>query len=174
MVEKLQYHKIKPFMIMFFCIVFFAPAASAELVLKAVYPTLGIKDRNLDVTLMGAEFDKSTRISMYLDSGNRRSIVGSMGTTGSAKDIKISGVYAFVAAGSGGLRVIDISSPSVPVEIGFVETSDEAYGVAIAGNYAYVADGPDGGLQVIDISTPSAPVIVGSVPNPGNSFFVFI
>jgi hypothetical protein len=39
--------------------------------------------------------------------------------------------------------------------------------VAVAGNYAYVADGGFGLLQVIDVSDPASPTIVGSVGTPG-------
>jgi len=44
---------------------------------------------------------------------------------------------------------------------GSYDTPDRAYGVAIAGDYAYVADGYSG-LQVIDISDPTAPSYAGS------------
>ena len=41
--------------------------------------------------------------------------------------------------------------------------STNAYGVAISGFYAYVADGPSG-LRVIDISNPLSPVLKGTCP----------
>jgi len=41
----------------------------------------------------------------------------------------------------------------------------EAIGVAVAGSYAYVADGQSG-LQVIDVSNPAAPAITGTVDTP--------
>ena len=46
--------------------------------------------------------------------------------------------------------------------MGSVDTPGSASRVAIAGNYAYVADAYTG-LQVIDVSNPGAPVIVGHV-----------
>ena len=39
------------------------------------------------------------------------------------------------------------------------------HGVAVSGNYAYVADGF--GLQVVDISMPDSPALVGEVATPG-------
>ncbi len=61
--------------------------------------------------------------------------------------------YAYVGRlGVSGLRVIDVSDPTAPVEVGFVDTPGFAYAVAVAGGYAYVAD--DGrGLRVIDVSS---------------------
>jgi len=49
---------------------------------------------------------------------------------------------------------------------GSCDTPGYAYGVAVSGDYAYVAD-HGYGLQVIDISTPGTPVILGSIDTPG-------
>ncbi|NJL21021.1 MAG: hypothetical protein HC895_09695 [Leptolyngbyaceae cyanobacterium SM1_3_5] len=43
---------------------------------------------------------------------------------------------------------------------------NQAFGVAVAGNYVYVADGVNG-LRVVDISTPSSPSLVRTVADPG-------
>ena len=47
-----------------------------------------------------------------------------------------------------------------------METPGSAYGVAVSGTHAYVAD-EEAGLQVIDITNPQSPQIVGSVDTPG-------
>jgi hypothetical protein len=57
--------------------------------------------------------------------------------------------------------VLDITDPATPTLEGSFDTSGQACGVAVAGNYAFVADGSDG-LQVIDISDPASPFLVGS------------
>ena len=62
--------------------------------------------------------------------------------------------------------MIDITTPSAPVEVGFVDTPGYACGVAVVGSHAYVADDYEG-LRVIDVTTPSAPVEVGFVDTPG-------
>jgi hypothetical protein len=75
----------------------------------------------------------------------------------------------YVAAGDGGLRVIDVSDPSTPQEVGFVEPpipGTDAASLAIDGDYAYV--GMNGmGLLIIDISDPQTPFIVSSLDPPG-------
>ena len=68
--------------------------------------------------------------------------------------------YAYVADGVSGLRIIDVSDPISPKEVGFYDTGGFAYDVYISDNYAYVADG-GGGLRVIDVSNPAAPDEVG-------------
>ena len=42
---------------------------------------------------------------------------------GGVFDVAVSGGYAYVANGSGGLRVIDVSVPSAPDEVGSLETT---------------------------------------------------
>ena len=42
--------------------------------------------------------------------------------------------------GMPGLQVIDVSNPTNCVRVGGYDTGGTAYGVAVAGNYAYVAD----------------------------------
>jgi len=64
--------------------------------------------------------------------------------TGRSIDISVTGDYAVVAADNKGIRVIDVSMPSTPEEVGYFETGDVANGVAIRGNYIYVADMGDG------------------------------
>jgi hypothetical protein len=77
--------------------------------------------------------------------------------------LALSGQHAFVGARE--LWVIDVSIPSRPIEVGFMELGD-ARGIAASGDIVYVADGP-WGLRVIDVSAPSAPVEVAAVLNSG-------
>jgi hypothetical protein len=68
----------------------------------------------------------------------------------------IVGRHAFLADGEAGLRVVDVSTPTAPREIGSVDTAGYAYDVAAAGTFVYVADGASG-LKVVDVQAPSAP-----------------
>lgn len=86
---------------------------------------------------------------------------------GIVEDIFIAGEYAYVANDDGGLRIVDISVPPDPVEIGSL-TGSMARGVAVADNHAYVADG-FGSLLVIDVSTPTAPAYVTAWGIPGDT-----
>jgi len=90
-----------------------------------------------------------------------------MGVTGNlplvdrlTSGVVISGNFAYVTIRSSGLKVINISDPANPVEVGSCATSGAAYAVAVDGDYAYVADGSNG-LRVIDISVSSNPTVVG-------------
>ena len=73
--------------------------------------------------------------------------------------VTVSGTLACVADGMAGLRIVDVSNPSAPVEIGVYDTPGYAEDIAVAGQYAYVADGHCG-LRIVDISDPAHPVEV--------------
>ncbi len=81
--------------------------------------------------------------------------------------------YAYVADFDSGLRVVDVSDPTQPVEVGFHQTPGHAYGVAVAGVMTYVADG-ETGLRVVDVSDPTQPVGVGSYDTPGFAYGVAV
>ena len=88
-----------------------------------------------------------------------------------ANDVKVSGGYAFVAAGRSGLSVVDVSDPASPTVVADLDTPGQVLSVAVSGNYVYAAD-YDGGLRVIDVSTPTDPVEVASFMGVGQISFV--
>ena len=62
--------------------------------------------------------------------------------------------------------VILSATPVVPQYLyGNYDTSGAAVGVAVSGNYAFVADKNDG-LDIIDISDPSSPTLTGTYDPP--------
>lgn len=64
--------------------------------------------------------------------------------------------YAYVASGSGGLKIFDITIPSNLKEIYHIK--GDIYDIAIKNNYAYLASM---GLRIINISDPNNPIEVG-------------
>jgi len=86
-------------------------------------------------------------------------VLGRYDTPGRAEAVVVAGNLAYVADGSVGLQVIDVSNPMAPVRVGGYDTGGDALDVAVAGGIAYVADG--GGLEIIDVSIPAAPVRLG-------------
>ncbi len=68
----------------------------------------------------------------------------------------------YVADYNGGLRVIDVADPTLPVEIGHLDIGGVCRGVALTGDVALVAaDGA--GLVLVDISDPTDPRLVSQV-----------
>lgn len=81
--------------------------------------------------------------------------VGDIDTPGYADDVKIQGDYAYIADGDFGLRIIDISDPTLPVELGVFDTPSTVTAVDVVGSYAYVIENQ--WLYVVDISNPELP-----------------
>ena len=62
------------------------------------------------------------------------------------RDVFVSGNYAYLTNGSGGLHILDVSNPAKPIESGFYGTGgyNTLLGVAVNGIYTYVADASNG------------------------------
>jgi len=93
----------------------------------------------------------------------RLSLAGSFASSGEARRLKKSGSVLFVAEGSYGMSMWNVSNPVAPTRIGeFPTEGDTCYQVDVAGSYAFLASGKDG-LRVVDISgsifeVPGSPV----------------
>jgi len=99
--------------------------------------------------------------------------VGSLVTPGTSRSVFISGSHAYVAAGSSGLRIIDISNAFSPSEVGFVLLGGSAEDVHVSGSLAFVAAG-DQGLRIIDVSDPSSPEEQGFYDVPTSAYGVYV
>jgi len=92
--------------------------------------------------------------------------VGQIG--GESYAVAVQGDYAYLGVGPR-LVVLDISNPANPTLAGQTEVlPDIVWGVAVAGNYAYVAD-DEGGLRIINVSDPAAPSEAGFYDTPGDA-----
>ncbi len=81
--------------------------------------------------------------------------------TGVPQDIEVVDGIAYIADGSGGLEIVNVTDPNSPAVIGYFNLPDGATGVTVDGDYAYVSNYILGGVQVIDITTPAVPVSAG-------------
>ncbi len=92
------------------------------------------------------------------------------GDAGYAYGVAVAGHNAYVANGSDGLRVYDVSLPAQPVNIGYVPGTQlpaSAKSVTVSGNLAFLAD--DDGLAIVDITTPSQPTVLAQIAIVGGS-----
>ena len=91
--------------------------------------------------------------------------VGALDAPASARAVAVVGGIAYVAdssfSGGSSLRIIDVSNPAAPAELGAFDTSFQtSFGVDVIGGLAYMAGGSSG-LRVIDVSNPAALVELG-------------
>ena len=92
---------------------------------------------------------------------------------GEAWAVAISGTYAYVGFGPR-LIVLDVSEPATPTVRGRTEPFPGLIpDVAVAGDYAYVANRSTG-LRVVDISDPANPVEVGFCDTGFNAWGVAV
>jgi len=80
--------------------------------------------------------------------------------------------HIYVADHDGGLRVVNVSTPSAPVESGAVEiqsaASGDAYACFVESGRLYVAYG-SAGVRVLDLSSLSAPALIGEFDTDGDA-----
>jgi hypothetical protein len=87
---------------------------------------------------------------------------------GYANAVRVAGRYAFVAAGSGGLEVVDLDDSTNLTVVTTLPLAGQINDVRLAGNRAYLAAGA-AGVHVVDITTPLLPQLVATVATPGNA-----
>ena len=75
--------------------------------------------------------------------------------------IKVQGGYVYLADGYGGLEIIDVTNPTAPETVAYLELMDVAYNLDIQFDYVYVACYILGGVQAVNVSVPVNPVIEG-------------
>lgn len=110
---------------------------------------------------------ESDLLSIYsLDNPAAPQLLGELSLGYFLSDLAISGQYAYVLKEEGGMRVVDISDPSNPAEVGYLDLGvDDASIIAVAGDFAYLGTW-NGKVFMADISTPQSPVDLGSYDTP--------
>ena len=98
-------------------------------------------------------------------------------TRGPALDVAVSGQYAYVAIGEGGLLILDISDPTQPMRVGSYLPAGRTEQVQIVDSLAYLitqvhrgggcrhwgwGEGGRGLLVILDLSNPIQPAPLGS------------
>ena len=89
-----------------------------------------------------------------------------------ASDVAVKDSYAYVAADES-LHILRVADPTHISQVGSVFLVG-ARGVAVAGDFAYVADCYDSLLFVVSVADPAHPVVVGSCPTPSGAYKVAI
>jgi hypothetical protein len=87
--------------------------------------------------------------------------------SGRGAGVALSGDYAYLSAEQQGLLVVDVSDPISPSEVISYPTPYQAHDVAVARNYAYLAESL--GLYLFDIADPLSPTLVSTWPTPGDT-----
>jgi len=84
---------------------------------------------------------------------------------GFANNVKVNGNFAYVAAGSAGLQVVDVSDRTNPRIVASLATPGNANDLRVVGDRVYLAAG-SAGLVIIDVTNPLTPTFLGSSKTP--------
>jgi hypothetical protein len=79
-----------------------------------------------------------------------------------AQDIVVVGDYAYLALGTYGIGVVDVSSATMPAWVNTVDIGGEPRALAYDGSYLYCTTFDDSGFVVLSLSDPTTPSVVGS------------
>ena len=98
--------------------------------------------------------------------------LSSLAVPGFANNVRVSGNYAYIAAGSAGLQVVDVTDRTQPKIASSLPIQGNANNLRIAGNICYLMT--SSGLTTIDISNPLAPKLLGALSTPDAGWDVVI
>jgi len=76
--------------------------------------------------------------------------------------VDVVGGVAYLADFGGWLRMVDVSDPAAPQELGAVALAGRPLRVTVEGGVAYVANDTEP-LEIVDVGDPLNPVVVGSI-----------
>src|SRR3990167_2908237 len=92
-------------------------------------------------------------------------------TSGTAYEVLVDGSYAYIADGTAGVKIVDISNLSSPSLVGTYSASNENIkGLDKTGNYIVAANTNEANsidVEIIDVSTPSSPTRLTSISIAG-------
>jgi hypothetical protein len=74
--------------------------------------------------------------------------------------------FAYIADGDSGLRILNISNPAVPFEVGHFITSDAVYSVFVKDTLSYLA-ALGAGLRIVNVADPANPQEISFYMAPG-------
>jgi hypothetical protein len=92
---------------------------------------------------------------------------------GPANAVYLDGSTLYATSADGGLRILDVSDPQAPREVGAYDALPRANDVFVSGSRAYVTSSTSG-LWVIDVGDPSNPTVLGRSDSYGNYSRVYV
>jgi Tfp pilus assembly protein PilV len=89
---------------------------------------------------------------------------------GNGLKVQVEGNYAYVITStSPNFRVIDISNPASPVQVGSLNLVSAPTNLYVANNFAYVSSTNNSAeLMIVNVSNPSTPLLTGIYNDSGN------
>jgi hypothetical protein len=150
----------------FFMCIFYVQNIFAQLRIDSTYPSLGVLGQDLEVSILGKDFDKNSRIAMYMDSGNKFSILGFANLEGSVNHVEISGDFAYVCTRDQGLTIIDVKNKEKPFVVNKIGDWIQIEDICVRNGIAFVLELQ--GIRILNVSNPIMPEEFGFIDVSGN------
>ncbi len=117
----------------------------------------------IDVTNSGFSASADGRVQTFAPTA-----LSFVAIPGFANNVDVQAGFAYVASGSTGLQIVNVSNPLVPQVAAALDTPGNGNDVKVVGTTAYLADDASG-LSVIDVSNPLLPILRGTADTPGTA-----
>ncbi len=111
--------------------------------------------------------------NLYAESHQGVELVSRVHHWDQLNDLAVQDDHAYLATGTTGLHIVDVSDPERPWRVDEIETPGEANDVYVTGNLAYIADGLRG-LRIVDVADPEELTDVGSYNTRGDAKYVYV
>lgn len=139
---------------------------SDRLELQEVKALVMSGDDQIRLTLEGRGIDSRTRFSLYPDFGNRQLIQSRLPLDSQVWGLAGRGHHVYVANGTAGLVIVDVSQPDRPAVLSSLALPGAAWRVALRGDVALVLTIKEG-LHLVDVSAPEHPVLLHTLALSG-------
>ena len=100
-------------------------------------------------------------------------LISTFESAGTDRDFVLVENIGYIADGSLGLRIIDLTNPQSPTQLGWFNTPGYAYSIDVQNDRAYIADG-DSGMHIYDVSNPTNAILLGTYTGITNATIVKI
>jgi len=102
-------------------------------------------------------------------------VTGTLDTPGYAQGIVKQGNYVYISE-SDAIRIIDVSNPDTPVQVGVYQPSEfyPSQNILVSGNLLYLQDSYGDELHIVNVSNPNTPSQAGvlSLPSSGDGLYL--
>lgn len=98
-------------------------------------------------------------LQIYDLTGANVTLLGTAAMSGPVEDVDVAGAIAYVARGTNGLDILNVSNGAAPLHIGGFDPEGVMTDLDYESGYVYAAGGA-GGVHVIDVSNPFLPSVV--------------
>lgn len=136
-----------------------APDVDGEFVASLRLPLANAFDIDLQRGLAVAVGDSLLQL-IDLTFPDSPEVIGHVYLRGWARDVRLSGHFAYVAE-AWGLEIVDILDPAHPVSVSKIFVPSFVHDVEVSNGHAYLRTSR--GLSIIDVSNPDEPYVAGEV-----------